>query len=77
MLRARHYSIAGAILLVSLRACGEHPDPTITAGARRWWWRRRRRRGPKVTAPSNTSARAGSERQIDVGWQDNSPDETG
>ncbi|MDP3910375.1 MAG: fibronectin type III domain-containing protein [Gemmatimonadales bacterium] len=33
--------------------------------------------GPKVTAPSNTSAVAVSESRIDVSWQDNSSNETG
>lgn len=65
----RHYSVAGALALLSLLGCERKPlEPAIQAAGAA---------GPKVTAPSNTNALAASPSRIDVSWRDNSSNETG
>src|SRR5574341_1279164 len=70
MSAVRQYSLAGTLLLVSLLACDDSPlDPALEAASGGG--------GNTVTAPSNPTATALSESQIDVGWRDNSTNETG
>ncbi|HMC70165.1 MAG TPA: fibronectin type III domain-containing protein, partial [Mycobacteriales bacterium] len=68
-----HFHIPGALLLVALFAACDRPTPLApgieaAAGGQP---------GPAVNAPSNTSALAVSWSQINVGWRDNSSNETG
>jgi len=64
MLAARQYSLAGSVVLLSLLACDRRQplEPSLAAG---------------LAASSNLSASAVSPSQVDLAWQDNSPNETG
>lgn len=72
MLAVRQYSTASSLVLLSLLACDRRQpvEPGVEAAFTAAW-------APTVKAPSNTNAVAASESRIEVGWQDNSPNEAG
>lgn len=72
MLAVRHYSLVSLLVLVALIACDESRPiaPSLEAGVTGAG-------GANVKAPSSTNAVAVSESQIDISWQDNSPNESG